>query len=808
MGLMQSAAEIWRKYAVDGVPASGPNRPKKAEIIAWGTTLETMLGAGVAGLAYVDLASLSADLAHGANVTAMVYADGVPANNGLYLKVGASGIGSWLRISDLPLAVVPLTVSGGTGNAIVATAPETPSAPGRKLFVLTPSANNSGATSLSYNGQPALPIKSAFGNALVGGELLNASPVLMLGASDHFTLLLSTNVDASGILASAVAAASSASASASAAAASAASFLLSLPFAHGVAGNGTTDDRAAIQATIDDCAAAGGGYVHAAAGKTYRVVIGAGVTDLGLIIKSGVTLILNSATINIECTGTVYGVRLQSNAHIMGPGTVAVTLSSSPGSGGIYHAAIALGATYGEVTSVGALGNYLNASKWSIRNLTVIGGRPGGFAISGVGGISQGVVEDITFPDNANIAVCLGFDWGTVGSISSTPSAIPTSRTNFDAGTAYTVHPNNIRARRLKIGAMTRSGSIPLRLSGVHAVTIEDFEIASSDGFGFQHTAGDLGYEFAPASVKPNRHKGVVIRNGSILNANSGSTILCDAFADNINAAIISPGYSPLLPAIQSTDIVFENIRGVTGAGASAANGIWLHYMEGGTFRNCTVIGHLYGFRIEEFVRRVLIINCEVNGSYNQGIWIGHTSNPDDCVVDGCYIWGNCVGISGAGIHVSLGKRHTITRCRLGIAGETTQDNGIFIDAATVDAVVTHNHVVATVSTANAYLLGSSTGYGCVRLFTDNTFDASGVSAPFAGLNIFPKSYDIGANGAVVRRFSALRASLSGGVTPMAGAWLIGDTVEFSDPVTGGYTGSKCTVSGSPGTWKNYGLLT
>lgn len=221
MSIIKTAAEIFRRYVTAGVPASGPNPVNKDDVQAWGTFLETMLGAGLPGLAYATLAAINADLAHGANSLAIVYGDTTAANNGEYVKAGVSGSGSWSRIGDLPTTIVPLTVTGGTGNAIVAVAPESPTTPGLKLFVMTPTANNSGATTLAYNAVSALPIKDAFGAALVGGELLNASPVIMLGASDHFTLLLSTNVDASAILTSAQAAQTAAAASASAASGSA-----------------------------------------------------------------------------------------------------------------------------------------------------------------------------------------------------------------------------------------------------------------------------------------------------------------------------------------------------------------------------------------------------------------------------------------------------------------------------------------------------------------------------------------------------------------------------------------------------------
>lgn len=47
------------------------------------------------GLVYDTLAHMNADLAHAANTLAVVYADGAPANNGFYAKIGASGTGSW-----------------------------------------------------------------------------------------------------------------------------------------------------------------------------------------------------------------------------------------------------------------------------------------------------------------------------------------------------------------------------------------------------------------------------------------------------------------------------------------------------------------------------------------------------------------------------------------------------------------------------------------------------------------------------------------------------------------------------------------
>lgn len=221
MSIVKTAAAIWRKYVIDGVPGSGANQPAKEDIIPWGTLLETLTNGSAAGWAYQTLAALNADLAHAANTAAVVYGDSTAANNGQYTKVGPSGTGSWTRVGDLPNALVRITVTGGTGDAIIATAPETPTLPGAKLYLMTPTANNTTTTSIALNGGSPVAIKNAFGLDLAASTLINASQVLMAWSVDHYQLLISVAPDASTILASAIAAQNAAASSATAAASSA-----------------------------------------------------------------------------------------------------------------------------------------------------------------------------------------------------------------------------------------------------------------------------------------------------------------------------------------------------------------------------------------------------------------------------------------------------------------------------------------------------------------------------------------------------------------------------------------------------------
>jgi len=42
---------------------------------------------------------------------------------------------------------------------------------------------------------------------------------------------------------------------------------------------------------------------------------------------------------------------------------------------------------------------------------------------------------------------------------------------------------------------------------------------------------------------------------------------------------------------------------------------------------------------------------------------------------------------------------------------------------------------------------------------------------------------------------------------PTGGTWVVGDKVWFESPTSGGYIGAVCTVAGTPGTWKNFGVI-
>lgn len=92
-------AQVYRDFKMEGVMSSGLHEPLKSEIREIGAAIEASLSrvqlGGMIGVYKDTRANLNADLAFAADTLALVYADATEANNDIYIKVGASGAGSW-----------------------------------------------------------------------------------------------------------------------------------------------------------------------------------------------------------------------------------------------------------------------------------------------------------------------------------------------------------------------------------------------------------------------------------------------------------------------------------------------------------------------------------------------------------------------------------------------------------------------------------------------------------------------------------------------------------------------------------------
>jgi hypothetical protein len=101
MTITVDANTAYRDFITDGVPSSGPNKPDKAAIRAlFGEVdgaISTVAAAVTVGSVVVKdtQAHLFADLAHAANTLGLVWNDLDVTKDGVYVKVGNSGSGSW-----------------------------------------------------------------------------------------------------------------------------------------------------------------------------------------------------------------------------------------------------------------------------------------------------------------------------------------------------------------------------------------------------------------------------------------------------------------------------------------------------------------------------------------------------------------------------------------------------------------------------------------------------------------------------------------------------------------------------------------
>lgn len=183
--MVDSANTIWRDFVTEGVPTSGMHEPRKAKIRDWGRYLESLTQAAGYGntVWFATKALLDADLAHAAGTPAVVYADTTAANNGIYIKSGASGAGSWGQIlTYLPgyQFVVATNAGEGSENAIVASSsPRVAYTDGVQLIRLNITDTNTSADVLvTFDGGAGLAIKVASGNKPAIGGLTAGMSVL------------------------------------------------------------------------------------------------------------------------------------------------------------------------------------------------------------------------------------------------------------------------------------------------------------------------------------------------------------------------------------------------------------------------------------------------------------------------------------------------------------------------------------------------------------------------------------------------------------------------------------------------------
>lgn len=407
------------------------------------------------------------------------------------------------------------------------------------------------------------------------------------------------------------------------------------PTASNLRSDGRSEESRSLQAEVDRLAAAGGGELRLRSGGT-TLARGAPV------VGKNVSLDLNGGTLLLELSETnATGVRLRSGATLRN-GRVIVRSSGRPSFQSGAHAPVVVGPLLGEGGTPDRVSPDGDVSGWTISDLVLssdkdvdlgYGVRLGCAAIQIMGGAHNGLIENISIPDSNVMLGGVHMDWGVVGHISS--EAIAASAAAFRRGDAYTTHPHDIVVRNIRIGRLTRpmgrygpgGGTFGVRLSGSHNIHVSDVEIDAVTGIAFCHTAGDVGYEFAPAEFASLACRGVVFTRGFVHDATTAYLIGTDSYADNIGREV-ARGYRPMHDPIHTTDVIFDRIAGRALDPARANFGIRVDHQRGGRIVDCTARGFRRGFYIDEHVDGLTLIRPVALDSAEHGISVEHPSRP------------------------------------------------------------------------------------------------------------------------------------------------------------------------------------
>lgn len=354
----------------------------------------------------------------------------------------------------------------------------------------------------------------------------------------------------------------------------------------------------------------------------------------GIVVPQGVTLDLNDGElIAILGSEDIAGVRLLTGSTLKN-GTVSVVSKGKPGSQAGIHAAVLIGALYGENPSATIRSKFDSPSDWAVKNVTLSSDKvESAAALQVVGGAHRGFIERVSIPDSERLAAGIMLDWGTVGPIFS--SDIKQSSMAYRAGLAYTTHPYDITIRDIRIGRLSRplarGGSFGLRLSGVRDVDVDNVVIGSVTEAGIYHTAGDLGFEFARPSDGSRAHLGIRIAHVDVLRADGAYMFRSDSFADNIARAVAN-GYRPMRDPIATTDMQITDMMGAAGGGQSNF-GLRIDHQRGGRFSNITARGFRRGFYIDEQAYDIRFRNLVSVDSVEAAMSVGHPYRPPSGIV-------------------------------------------------------------------------------------------------------------------------------------------------------------------------------
>jgi hypothetical protein len=557
----------------------------------------------------------------------------------------------------------------------------------------------------------------------------------------------------------------------------------------------STNDYAAINAADLVAYTQGGGIVHGYNGKTAKCTT-------RMIFRDHVIHDFGGGGIRhvLVGTGDDSGPRLRSYAQLWN-GTLSTEASGTYGTQAGIMAGLCIGALTGDAGTVASPAADATIVGCRLYNMTLKTNAAGHGALVINGDVSDVIIDGLVVPDSAAMFVALQCEYNFLGTITS--SGITANRANFDAGTAYTIHPHDIQIRNVRIGSLTAAysgddtGASGIRILGCHNVTVDGVVIDSVTNASAHNSAGALGYEFAQGAVKPFANSNVVFRN-ILCKSTKQQLIHHNAYANQV-ASAVALGYSAILDPLTFTNVVYENCVGYGDPLSASSGGILVKETRGGEFINCEASGFYYGFSTDVKTYQIKIRGGRYYNNRADGVLLSATTDPpEDALVENVYAYDNGTTVTtSGGITTDSAIRPTIRGCICGnqFGAETHQAAGIKVTSSTKRAKILNNHVASVKAGGLAYSLAGTTDYGTVDLFAGNTTgDNITRSESCGGINIIPVTMGTDPSGTLpTRTFLALSTS----TPPTAGTWRRGDVIYSSDQAASTSMGDACVLSGT-----------
>lgn len=563
-----------------------------------------------------------------------------------------------------------------------------------------------------------------------------------------------------------------------------------------VADHGT--NFVAIQAAMDRCYALGGGLVIGDPAVNY----GGSITTAApaLQMREGVQVNMCWADMTPSFgAGNVFGVR-GANYSSFVDFNMAPTTGGAPSSQFIWHAPFSIGEPNGSGGTPASPAAYVTVHHCTIRGV-ITPCRQYGPMVQMMGDARNNLI-DVRSPDNA-VGSGVHLDWGDVGSPVDS-SNIAGTRAAFDLGNCYTTHPHD-NTIIVDVGVLSVAVSLDLGASGCRISAGYNNRVritcASVTLSAFRHIGGDLGFEFAPAAIKPLACKGNVLESLVITapTASFGDAVYVDTLADNVYREQQVSGYVPLMNPLMHGDVQITanasgaNMAATYGARVIQARGV--HFV-GGSFEKFE-----NGILFDEFTQDCSAIGVLTKANRLSGVKVGGPNLREDTeriLVLDCTSYGNGTAGVGYGVEVARGIDCRVKDCFTGAADEATQDGGIIFS----DNELSYGNL----SENNRDLGATSFGHSYPGTLAPNFFDQVTVVAATADLSdpqtpiIVSQSYLAVENMMNASRWAKRYKAIGTSGNPTTGHWKRGSIIEIFDIAAGAIPAKSVTTSGSFGT--------